>query len=106
MFVHCMAFRDWMGKAVDMETLPDNRAETWLTVVRTQGDLLAHLAPRGGTEYESLCGRPLRARPPHRSFRRSGCQACLLAALAAGHVVAQEDRAWLNLNRIPVSPGA
>ena len=83
-----------------METLPDNRAETWLTVARTHGDHLVHLAVRGSTATESLCGRARRARPPARSFRPSGCEECLVAARAAGHVVAQEERAWLNLSRI------
>jgi hypothetical protein len=90
-----------------METMPDDCAEKWLTVARTHGDHLVHLVVRGDGSSHSLCGRPLRGRAPQRSFRQSGCEECLVAARAAGHVVAQEERAWLNLQRMALaSPSA
>lgn len=70
-----------------------------VAVVRAQGDFLVHLSAPGG-RY-TLCGRSLRARTPHKSFREAGCDDCLGTALEVGQIAAREsDRAWINLLRV------
>jgi hypothetical protein len=70
-----------------------------VAVARVSGDHMVHLVASG--DAESLCGHPTRGRPPRTSFREAGCDRCLRAALAAGHLAALEgDRSWINLRRL------
>ena len=70
-----------------------------VVVARVVGDHLVHLVTSG--EASSLCGHPTRVRPPRKSFREAGCEGCLRAALALGHLAALEgDRSWINLRRL------
>ena len=70
-----------------------------LVVARAQGDFMVHLVVPG--QNRAVCGRALRSRAPHKSFREAGCEDCLRAALEAGRIAAREsDRAWINLLRV------
>ena len=76
-----------------------DRHRTEVVVARVTGDPLVHLVTSG--EALSLCGHPTRVRPPRKSFREAGCDGCLRAALALGHLAALEgDRSWINLRRL------
>ena len=70
-----------------------------LLVARAQGDFMVHLVAPG--QNRAACGRALRSRAPHKSFREAGCGDCLASALREGRVAAREsDRVWINLLRV------
>jgi hypothetical protein len=101
--MHCVFVPTFQDKTVLMTgwhaTTKDDRAVAALVVARANGDHLVHLAAH--SEARSLCGHPTRVRPPHKSFRVAGCDGCLRAALADGHMAALEgDRSWINLRRL------
>jgi hypothetical protein len=70
-----------------------------LSVARTQADALVHLTEPDGRR--SLCGRELRMRRPHKSFREAGCSWCRQKAIDSGRIAAREgDKSWINLLRV------
>lgn len=70
-----------------------------VVVARAQGDFLVHLTSPG--RRYALCGRTLRTRVPHKSFREAGCRDCLSVAISDGQIAAREtDQAWINLLRV------
>ena len=84
-------------------TKPGGGAELWVT--HAQGDHTVHLVVCNGER--TLCGRPLRPRPPVRSFRSSGCPRCLEVAVEAGHGYALDvANSWINLARMHSAWGA
>jgi hypothetical protein len=100
--VHCVFPRAGAGETDDMSPVAATRQDASgvaLVVARGAGDHLVHLAASSGRQ--TMCGQPIRVRPPQRSFRGAGCRCCLDAALDNGHVAAMEgDRSWINLRRM------